>query len=677
MKVLIFLTLVTFICQFAQAGLFETLSNQNPTNPCLGFFLNLANSSIPPSNRSLETNITLSYSGHNLNDLGYYNLCRKLPTHNYTFIEYFLGGFSSFSIGFCGPWYCNTSELQKTADFVMETIYNITGKDFSKSLSIVDPHDTGIEKGFFFIFVIVIICVLGILVFMGTFSAYWRKSKDKSLNENTDSLSEAFLVNKESVNIVENNETTHIYVQRYTSPPNTPLEETNAPLLTKVIECFDLNENIKALFSNRIDPNHDANLNILNGIRAFCYGWVIYGHTVLSMVTAKNYAYLQMFVQSRWFLVLAGGFYSVDVFFYLSGFLTGFLLLSKLKNMSFGFKNYFKLFFHRWIRLWPSYFIAILIFWKLSVHYGNGVLWFSFVEQAQLCTGLAWKNLLFLDNAISEADESYCFAWGWYLACDFQMFLLSPFICWIYLNNKQRGLKLIWAFFFFCVVASYYESVNTGVTYLLAPNMKSDTSDYMFDAYANPLVRMSPYIVGLYFGCLFRDYKNGENNLFTTLKNSDSRSLISFVSGFALLLFIVFYPRTIQTGEKWTDGFSMSWGVFGRPFFAVAIFLMTGPGLAGNLKPLTYFLNNYYFTLIARISYTGYLVHYIFVMITIANSDQIRGFSEGSAMALSISNFGFSFFGAIALHLFVEKPFVNIESKIINRKMRAQVPCKN
>jgi len=434
------------------------------------------------------------------------------------------------------------------------------------------------------------------------------------------------------------------------------------------MECFDLNENIKAFVSNKIDPNHDGNLNIFNGIRALCFGWVVCGHTLTSFISAKNYAYVAVFLKSRWVLVLAGGLYAVDTFFYLSGFFTGFLIVSKLKNMPFGIKSYFKIFFHRWIRLWPSYFVAILFFWKVSVYYGNGALWFAFIGQAEMCIA-SWKNLLFVDNIISASDNGYCFGWGWYLANDVQMFLLSPFICWIYLKNREKGKNLIWILIFISFVASYYESVNTGNTYILAGGLKGDhTGNYMFDYYANPIVRMAPYLLGLILGFIFREYKNGEYNVFRTLKNSKSKSFICAISGFILILVLVFYPRTIQNGDKWTDGFAMTWSIFGRSLFAIGIFMLTAPGLVGNLKPFTHFMGNYYFTLISRLSYTGYLIHYVFLFVVVYDSSQFLGLNPSFSMSLAFSIFIFSCFGALVIHLLVEKPFVNIETKIISKK---------
>ena len=694
MKLIALLTICLLLFYTSKAEK-EDFTSVNPKSQCYQFLLNLTNSSIPPANYTLETNNTLRYSGHNLNDLGDYNSCKNLLTQKYHIIGN-LKSAATVVFGFCGPSFCSTKELQNISDIVIETIQNLTRKDYSQyNLTILDPQNLNIEAGFFFYFASLVIGALAVLVLVGTVSSNWSKTEKEvlqgsvldvnreSLREDIKghqqstvfegslpSLQEALLANRETINEVMSNETVNVYLKKDSSSRqnySTKHQKEEDSFFSRIIECFDLNENIKAFVSNEIDPKHDGNLNIFHGIRALCFGWVVCGHTLSSFITAKNYAYLAMFIKSWWVLILAGGLYAVDTFFYLSGFFTGFLLVSKLKNMPFGLKSYLKIFFHRWIRLWPSYFVSILFLWKIGVYYGNGAMWIGFIKQAEMCT-TAWRNLLFVDNFISE-KQNYCFGWGWYLANDIQMFLLSPFICWIYLKNKEKGKNLIWILIFISFVASYYESVNTGTTYILTKKMKGDhPGDYMFDYYANSVVRMSPYMLGILLGFMFREYKNGENNIFTTLKNSQSKSLISAVLGFVLILLLVFYPRTVQTGAQWTDGFAMTWNISARTLFAVGLFMLTAPGLVGNLKPFTHFMSNYYFTLVSRLSYTGYLIHYVFLFVVVYDSDQVLGINPGFSFSLAFSVFIFSCFGAFVIHLLVEKPFVNIETRIISGK---------
>lgn len=39
-----------------------------------------------------------------------------------------------------------------------------------------------------------------------------------------------------------------------------------------------------------------------------------------------------------------------------------------------------KLYFHRFIRLWPTYMVCLFFFWKLSNYVGGGPMWYLYVE---------------------------------------------------------------------------------------------------------------------------------------------------------------------------------------------------------------------------------------------------------------------------------------------------------
>lgn len=59
------------------------------------------------------------------------------------------------------------------------------------------------------------------------------------------------------------------------------------------------------------------------------------------------------------------------------------------------------------------------------------------------------RNLLFIDNFgdHGKGGTDYCFGWGWYLAVDFQLFIITPFIFLAYRLNKKAGLGVILTLF--------------------------------------------------------------------------------------------------------------------------------------------------------------------------------------------------------------------------------------
>ncbi len=112
---------------------------------------------------------------------------------------------------------------------------------------------------------------------------------------------------------------------------------------------------------------------------------------------------------------------------------------------------------------------------------------------------------------------------------------------------------------------------------------KGDSDDYMGNYYHNPVVRMTPYLLGLYLGFIFKEYKQGKRNFFNWIQESKFWSVVSAIFGLIILLFTTFFPRGPQMGDHWESGYAMTWNIFSRTLFVIGIFLIIAPGLVGNL----------------------------------------------------------------------------------------------
>jgi len=64
--------------------------------------------------------------------------------------------------------------------------------------------------------------------------------------------------------------------------------------------------------------------------------------------------------------------YSVDIFFWLSGFLGTYLLMVEMKKKKGKSKPFFFVILHRVLRLWPMYISALLLYWGIMPMFGNG-----------------------------------------------------------------------------------------------------------------------------------------------------------------------------------------------------------------------------------------------------------------------------------------------------------------
>ena len=119
----------------------------------------------------------------------------------------------------------------------------------------------------------------------------------------------------------------------------------------------------------------------------------------------------------------------VSIFFVLSGFLIGGILLKILRNTSFTYKDLVNFWIRRWFRTAPNYFLIILFLIGYQMFVLNKT------------TLVTYKYFLFLQN-FATPNPSF-FPEGWSLTIEEWFYLLFPFLIFILnkiLSNKQRSL---------------------------------------------------------------------------------------------------------------------------------------------------------------------------------------------------------------------------------------------
>lgn len=104
--------------------------------------------------------------------------------------------------------------------------------------------------------------------------------------------------------------------------------------------------------------------------------------------------------------------------------------------------------FHRFCRIIPAYLVAMLIYWKIIALTGSGPLWPILVDRTNECEYM-WRNVLFIENLFSLWDDMHvCFAWGWYLSNDFQLFIISLLLIFIYAKHALIGIFILHHIYF-------------------------------------------------------------------------------------------------------------------------------------------------------------------------------------------------------------------------------------
>lgn len=139
--------------------------------------------------------------------------------------------------------------------------------------------------------------------------------------------------------------------------------------------------NLAKLFTIKTDA--EGTFGIFNGMRVLSIIWVIYGHDYLITLTLpSNPNDIVTLIESPgWVTLCPSAFFSVDVFFFIGGFLSAVVVIDKLNKMKrINLSIIPAMWTHRFLRIWPTYAFCLLVYYKLSVYWFGGPVWSYYIE---------------------------------------------------------------------------------------------------------------------------------------------------------------------------------------------------------------------------------------------------------------------------------------------------------
>ncbi len=608
---------VTFDPRGFAKGLAATLSaTQNISeNPCNAELLYGLNHFLDTHDRSIFT--FLSYTGGPLNEVGDYRNCRA---HGGKFFHMMV--FFSFPLtmnGLCLPNVCTVRSLttvrQSVADILRAmtkmpiTVNNVAVYD----IEALNEHYFQTTSGV--IVTYTILAVLGALCIIGT--VYMLISKGKT-----------------------------------------------ATGVRRVARCFDLVGNFTGLFAceNAVDPN----LNVLNGVRVLGMGWVIFGHTFevlvgLAVPILNLIPMMKLILSSRNYATYAAGTLSVDVFFFLTGFLGALVCDHQLKSSPRGkIITALMMYLHRFVRIVPLYGLVILFGHTILPTIYDGPLYFQIggLIDNSPCKRNWYLNILFINNFVEPKNN--CLGWSWYLSNDFQMYLLIPWLCMLYTFRKLFALlavtmMLVASAICQIVVFRYYDiSVNI---------VKNNKPEYRSEYYIKTYCRVAPFLIGILFAWMYQSHKSPERGLsafvWVNKRIVGSRILryAMYLIGMAAMwccvyLFFEFY----KTDANMTRASEIVYAILSRPGFVLGMMLLVYPAILGKGRVTQRVLGHELFGFMAKLTFAAYLFHpYVTIFYYVSMEESIY-FTGRKIVIIGLEAVALSYAVAMALALFVEYP---------------------
>ncbi len=433
-------------------------------------------------------------------------------------------------------------------------------------------------------------------------------------------------------------------------------DSTGAMLLT-LFKCWSVPANFGALTHADRSTFH-----LINGLRFFSFAWILAFHTVLiySLVYGKEqfFQLADAVPWAGWWIWNADK--SVDLFFIISGFLIGLILLKETDRT--GTIDLPRFYFRRYLRLTPIYLVVALLYWL-----GNGP-----------NADTLWANLLYVNNFLPVEESAL--RWTWSLAVEEQFYLLLPLILlWLFRPQTVKHPHRFWNGMLALLALSFATRALVILWYpdLQEHHMQALLADpqvsaiYYEKLYDNLLTRCGPFIMGVMCAHL---YLHRRAPLLHWLQHHAVRRAL--ISGGMLLLFLTlaFYPVN-QTAHGHPSAFLKLYMVTHHNLFALCVgwFMLQAFLIPGRTGWLTRFLSWRGWQPFSQLTYSMYLVHMLIIGIVVKNVhynlDTQTAFEGNTLIGMTLlTSFTLSLLLSVLVGilcwLLVEKPFLNLRDRL-------------
>jgi len=273
------------------------------------------------------------------------------------------------------------------------------------------------------------------------------------------------------------------------------------------------------------------------------------------------------------------GILGVELFFVLSGFLIGSILIKAYNSNSI---NIAKFYIRRWFRTLPLYYLALLI---------NLLIFFS-INKPDLSNFLfSLKYFIFCQNFDENFSVMNFFTESWSLSVEEWFYLLLPniFLMFSFFKIKKENLyKIIIALIIFIILAK--------ASYL---NYFGNGFDFDFNIRRNIPLRFDSLLVGVLFACL----KINNLRFYNSFANF-KYIILSFFTLLALMLYINFlYINNLLENAYFIKNYSLI--IISFCLGAIICFFENNKYINNKLKENFYIKN--FFENLSLYSYSIYL----------------------------------------------------------------------
>ena len=399
---------------------------------------------------------------------------------------------------------------------------------------------------------------------------------------------------------------------------------------TRVRRAWSLSRNARALVRRPV-----GSLPALDGLRALSILWVVAYHV---------YGMARFFLPAETFRPLATdgylrpfgyGYLGVDVFFVISGFLIGKLLIDEKAET--GGIRVGRFYWRRALRLLPAYYLVLFLYRSLPPGCDT-----------------AWANILYVNNFLPLSRQ--CVPWSWSLAIEEQFYLVLPWLLLLlYRMEAPARLRV------FCLMGVLGLLLDFGIVaghgLMLPFPLDHDLHMQMLDVYyGKPYFRFGALLFGVIVAHLLRT-----TTVIQTLHlrwRVQLAMLVVAVVGVVAVCAFPSYGVTVYPSRALSVLFIGGHHYLVAACFALLLVLaLNGRGLG---RAIAAFLSLRLWYPIAQLAYAAYLVHPICIVVVYTAQPPEGGLGRHALLGYLAVDVLVVFAVAAVVHLFVERPFMNL-----------------
>jgi len=412
---------------------------------------------------------------------------------------------------------------------------------------------------------------------------------------------------------------------------------------------------------------------VVDGVRAIAVGWVLILHIVFFHFGAFPDRILEIFSSpsTQW---IRQGVLGVDLFFVISGYLIGTILLKEYRKTN---RINLRLFYaRRFLRLTPVYVVVMCM----------GIYFLRNVPKSAILVDIApsgnvehaWTNLLYINNFVT-VHKQYM-VWCWSLAIEEQFYLIAPVFLLLVVGRSRRPLT--WMLFLLLLSGFIRFAIIRAFDFVPPYNDRPDMHSWSlrFDVIYDKLhVRYGGLLAGVVGAYCSLFHREAVRRFF----GDAGRATLTAISS----LIVFGCVASTSFGAAWFESLpkpvSQLIDSHHRDLFSIGVLLIILVAIHGQgmlAATINRILSARVLYPISQLSYSIYLLHEMFMLWLFPKTTPIlvQSFGLGPNGVLVVNGLGVSLLTVLTatlLYVGVERPCMELrKSRLLIRHLSRPEP---